>query len=97
MSLAVILSIGIILSIVFHFIGVYVNAQKTVWAAIILLWAAAISFATNEIKPKGYEYIKSIEGKYADTDRLIQEAKPTISLYEMLTIKKSVSQHKKNN
>jgi len=93
MSLSVIVIIGIVLSIVFHFLGVYAQAQKTVWVTIVLLWAAAISLATSEIKPKGYTYIQSIEGKYADTDKLIEEAKPTITLYEMLQIKKSVFEH----
>jgi len=93
MSLTVIIIIGIVLSIVFHFLGVWANATKFVWVAIILLWAGAISIATSEIKPKGYEYIKSIEGKYKDTDKLIKESLPKISIYEMILIKKSVLAH----
>ena len=93
MNLTLILLIGIVLSIAFHFIGIWANAKKFVWIAIALIWAAAISLATSEVKPKGYEYIKSIQGKYADTDKLIQQSLPKISLYEMILIKKSVLRH----
>jgi len=95
MSLSLILGVGVILSVVFHFIGVYADAKKTVWIVIALLWAGAISIATSEIKPKGYDYIKSIEGKYPDTDKLIKKAMPEVSIYELLEIKKSAFEHKK--
>ncbi len=93
MNLTIILTVAILLSIVFHFIGVYAQAKKTVWVTIVLLWAAAISIATSEIKPKGYEDLKKMEGKYADTDALIKEAMPEISVYEMILIKKSFMVH----
>ena len=93
MSLNIILFAGVMLSIGFHFIGVYANAQKTVWVMIVLMWAGAINIAMSEIKPKGYEDLKKIEGKYADTDALIQEAKPEISIYEMILIKNSFVKH----
>ena len=94
MSLTVILTVGIVLSVIFHFIGVYANAKKTVWVMLILMWAAAINFAMSEVSPKGYEYIKSIKGKYEATDRLIQQAEPEISVYEMLKIRKSFDEEK---
>ena len=93
MSLNIILAIGALLSIGFHFIGVYVNAKKTIWLMIVLMWAGSINIAISEIKPKGYEYLKKIEGKYADTDALIEEAKPEISIYEMILIKNSFVVH----
>jgi hypothetical protein len=96
MSLGIVLTVGVVLSIVFHFIGVYIEAKKFVWVAIVLIWAAAISLATSEVKPKGYEYIQKIKGTYADTDALIEESLPEISIYEMIKIKDSVLQHKKN-
>ncbi len=96
MSLPIILTVAIVLSIAFHFIGVYADAKKSVWFVLVLLWAAGFSIATSEVKPKAYEYIKSIEGKYPDTDRLIQESLPKISLYEMILIKKSILEHQKS-
>jgi len=93
MSLNIILFAGLMLSIGFHFIGVYANAQKTVWLMIVLMWAGAINIAMSEVKPKGYEDLKKIEGKYADTDALIEEARPEISIYEMILIKNSFVKH----
>ena len=93
MSLSIILFAGLILSVLFHFIGVYANAKKTVWFMIVLMWAGAINIAMSEIKPKGYEDIKKLQGKYADTDKLIQEAMPEVSIYEMITIKNSFVTH----
>lgn len=93
MSLNIILFAGFILSVIFHFIGVYANAKKIVWVAIVLMWAGSINIAMSEIKPKGYEDIKKIQGKYADTDRLIEEAMPEISIYEMIVIKNSFVLH----
>lgn len=89
MSLTIILVVGVILSIAFHFIGVYAKAKKTVWVVIALMWAGSISIATNEIKPKGYEDIKNMQGKYTDTDELIKQAGEEISIYEMIIIKNS--------
>jgi predicted nucleic-acid-binding protein len=94
MSLTIILVVGIILSIAFHFIGVYVNAKKIVWTVIVLMWAGSINIAMSEIKPKGYEEIKKMQGQFSDTDKLIKEAGDKVSVYEMLAIKKS---YVKNN
>jgi uncharacterized membrane protein len=97
MSLTVILSVAIVLSIIFHFVGVYAGAKKTVWLMIVLFWAAGINMAMSEIKPKGYKDIESMKGLYSDTDKLIEEAMPEVSIYEMLAIKKSynINKHKK--
>jgi uncharacterized membrane protein len=92
MSLAIILIVATFLSVAFHFVGVYANAKKTVWIMLVLMWAAAINLSMSEIKPKGYEDIKSMQGKYEEVDRLIENAKPEISIYEMLGIKKSFSE-----
>ena len=93
MSLNIILFAGLILSIGFHFIGVYANAQKTVWIMILLMWSGSINIAMSEVKPKAYEDIKKMEGKYADTDALIKESQPEISIYEMILIKNSFVKH----
>ena len=93
MSLSIIIIIALLLSIGFHFIGVYVNAQKTIWTMIVLMWAGSINIAMSEIKQKGYEDIKKLQGKYTDTDKLIEEAKPEISVYEMILIKNSFVIH----
>lgn len=89
MTLATILSIALLLSIIFHFVGVYAQAKRIVWVVIFLLWAAAISIATSEVKPKAYEDVKKMQGKYADTDKIIEDSKPEISIYEMILIKNS--------
>jgi len=89
MSLSIILIIGIILTIGFHFVGVYANAKKIVWFMIIFMWAASINIAMSEIKPKGYEDIKKMQGQFSDTDKLIEEAGDEISVYELVVIKKS--------
>ena len=89
MSLNIILIVGVILSIGFHFIGVYAGAKKTVWVAIALMWAGSISIAMSEVKPSAYEEIKKIQGQFTDTDKLIEEAGSNMSLYEFLVIKKS--------
>lgn len=89
MSLTVILIIGVLLSIAFHFIGVYANAKKTVWLMLVIMWAGSINIAMSEVKPSAYEEVKKIQGQYADTDKLIEEAGETMSLYEFLVIKKS--------
>ncbi|QOP43969.1 hypothetical protein FJR45_08410 [Sulfurimonas sediminis] len=93
MSLTFLLSIGIVLTIIFHFLGVYAGAKRIVWIAIILIWAAVISVATSEVKPKAYDDIKRMQGKYKDTDQLIDEAMPKVSVYEMIVIKNSYLKH----
>ena len=89
MSLTVILFVAILLSIGFHFIGVYAGAKKTVWFMLVLFWAGSINIATSEIKPTGYMDIKNMSGNNAQTDKLIKEAGENVSIYEMLGIKKS--------
>jgi len=89
MSLFVVLLVAIILSIGFHFIGVYAGARKTVWLMLFLLWAGTINIAMSEIKPKGYKDIEKMKGHFSDTDELIKEAGENVSVYEMLVIKQS--------
>ncbi len=93
MNLTIILIIAVILSIGFHFIGVYVNARKTIWLMIVLMWAGSFSIAMGEIKPKGYEDVESMKGKYADTDKLIEDSMPEISVYEIILIKSNFRVH----
>ena len=93
----ILLGIGILLTIVFHFIGVYTKSVKMVWIAIILVWAGAVSVATSEVKPKAYDEIKKMQGKYTDTDKLIQEAMPKVSLFELINIKNSYIKHEGRN
>lgn len=95
MNLIIVLISGTVLSIIFHFIGVYADAKKTVWTVIILLWAAGVSIAMSEIKPKGYAEIEKMKGINPQTDLLITQAQPKISIYEMLEIKKSFAENKK--
>ncbi|RLA73683.1 MAG: hypothetical protein DRG78_22125 [Epsilonproteobacteria bacterium] len=89
MSLWIILTIAVIVSIAFHFIGVYANAKKIVWIMLVIMWAGAISIATGNVKPSAYDEIAKIQGQYADTDALIEEAGDNMSLYQFLVIKKS--------
>lgn len=89
MNLSIVLVVGIVLSIAFHFIGVYAQAKKTVWVAIAIMWLGSINIAMSEIKPAGYEDIKKMKGQFEDTDKLIEEAGEEVSVYEMLKIKKS--------
>lgn len=89
MSLTIILIIGVLLSVGFHFIGIYVNAKKIIWLMIALMWAGSFSIGMGEVKPSAYEEIKKIHGQYADTDKLIEEAGANMSLYQFLVIKKS--------
>ncbi|MCK9472170.1 hypothetical protein [Sulfurimonas sp.] len=96
MSLTTILIAAILLSVAFHFVGVYAGAKKTVWLMLLIMWAATIGMAMSEIKPKGYKEIEKMQGQFADTDNLIEAAKPEISIYELITIKKSYSINKKN-
>jgi hypothetical protein len=85
--------VAVILSVAFHFVGVYAGAKKIVWIMLVIAWAGSINIAMSEIKPKGYEDLKKIEGKYADTDALLEEARPEISIYEMILIKNSFVIH----
>lgn len=96
MSLSTILITGVILSIIFHLAGVYTGAKKIVWIVIVLMWAGGISIATSEVKPKGYKDIEKMKGKYADTDKLIEEAMPKVTIYELIGIKKSFNTNKNN-
>lgn len=93
MNLTIILIIAVILSVIFHFIGVYAGAKKTVWLVIILMWGGSINVAMSEVKPQAYEDLKKIQGKYADTDELILDAGDEISVYEMILIKNSFITH----
>lgn len=95
MNLIIVLISGAVLSLIFHFIGAYADAKKTVWTVIILLWAAGTSIALSEIKPKGYTEIENMKGNNLLTDLLIIQAQPKISIYEMLEIKKSFAENKK--
>jgi hypothetical protein len=97
MSIVSILLLAILLSIVFHFIGIYSGAKKFVWIAIALMWIAGINLATSEIKKSGYKEIERMQGKYKQTDKLIKEAMPSISLYEMLSIKKNFDENERIN
>ncbi|MCF6340687.1 MAG: hypothetical protein L3J10_08080 [Sulfurimonas sp.] len=89
MGLTIVIISAIIVSLIFHFIGVYINAKKAIWSMLVFMWVITIGIAMNEIKPGGYKDIEKMKGQYADTDALIDEAMPKISLYEMLSIKKS--------
>jgi uncharacterized membrane protein len=87
MTLIIVLLSAIILSIAFHFVGIYAGAKKTVWIMIVLMWAAAINMAMSEVKPKGYAEIEKMKGQYKEVDILIENAMPKISIYELLEIK----------
>ena len=89
MTTTIVLIIGVLLSVGFHFIGVYAGAKKIVWIMIALMWAGSINIAMSEIKPSGYEEIEKMKGLFSDTDKVIQEAGEEISVYEMIGIKKS--------
>ena len=89
MTTTIVIIIGLLLSVGFHFIGVYSGAKKIVWIVIALMWAGSINIAMSEIKPSGYEEIEKIKGQFSDTDVVIQEAGEEISVYEMIGIKKS--------
>ena len=89
MTTTIVLIIAVLLSVGFHFIGVYAGAKKTVWIMIVLMWAGTINVAMSEIKPSGYEEIQKMKGQFADTDKIIEEAGEEISVYEMIGIKKS--------
>lgn len=94
MSLTIILSVAILVSVAFHFAGVYVGAKKTVWLMLLIMWAGTIGMAMSNIKPKGYKEIESMKGQFSETDKLIEEAMPEVTIYEMLVIKKSYNTNK---
>ena len=89
MSLIIVLIVAIILTVMFHFIGIYAGAKKIMWIMLVIMWAGSISIALQEIAPKGYEDLEKIKGKDAALDQLIAESLPEISIYEMLVIKKT--------
>jgi hypothetical protein len=89
MTTTIVLIIALILSVGFHFVGVYAGAKKIVWIMIALMWAGSINIAMSEIKPSGYEEIEKMKGQFSDTDAVIEEAGEEISVYEMIGIKKS--------
>ena len=93
MSLTILLTVGVILSIAFHFVGIYAGAKKTVWLMIVLMWAGSINIAMSEVKPKAYDDLKKMQGKYEDVDALVKESMPEISVYEMVLIKGAFVKH----
>ena len=97
MSLTVLVVIGLIVTLLLHFAGVYTKSVKIVWIAIVFLWAVAIGTFTNEIKPEGYKEIKAMQGKYKETDALIKQAGKKVSFYELMQIKRSYLVHKKED
>jgi uncharacterized membrane protein len=97
MTLFIVLLSALILSIAFHFVGVYADAKKTVWIMLVLMWAAAINLAMSEIKPQGYKEIIKMKGKYKDIDLMIEQSMPKISIYEMLEIKNKFNNMQSNS
>jgi len=89
MTTTIVIIIGLLLSVGFHFIGVYAGAKKIVWIMIALMWAGSINIAMSEITQSGYKEIEKMKGQFSDTDLVIQEAGEEISVYEMIGIKKS--------
>lgn len=89
MTTTLVLVVAVLLSIGFHFVGVYAGAKKIVWVMLVLMWAGTINIAMSEIKPSGYEEIQKMKGQFSDTDKIIEEAGEEISVYEMIGIKKS--------
>ncbi len=97
MTTTIVIAIALVLSIGFHFIGVYAGAKKIVWIVLAIMWAGSINIAMSEIKPNGYTEIEKMKGHFSDTDRLIQEAGEEISVYEMIGIKKSFIENESKN
>ncbi|NPA66021.1 MAG: hypothetical protein GXO11_03975 [Epsilonproteobacteria bacterium] len=95
MSITGLIIIGIIATLILHFIGIFTKSLKLVWIVIIFLWAFGIDVFVSEIKPKGYEEVKKMQGKYKDTDELIQQSGKKISFYELLEIKQSYLKHER--
>ena len=96
MSLTTIIIVALILSAIFQFIGYKAGATKTVALVIVLLWAGTINIAMSEAKPKAYKDIEKMKGHYKDTDALIEDAMPTISIYEAITITNSFKKNRLN-
>ncbi len=94
MNIYIVLTTAITLSVIFHFIGIYAGAKKTVWLVIFLLWVAAINIAMSEIKPSGYNFIEKIKGQYPQVDKEIEESLPEISVYEIISIRKAYKEAK---
>ncbi len=97
MNLTILLIIAVILTVIFHYIGVYANAKKTVWVMLALMWAGTISIAMQDVSEKGYTDIEEMRGQDAGLDALIDDSLPNISIYEMLVIKKYQLELKKKN
>jgi len=95
LSITGLIIIGIIATLILHFIGIFTKSLKLVWIVIIFLWAFGIDVFVSEIKPKGYEEVKKMQGKYKDTDELIQQSGKKISFYELLEIKQSYLKHER--
>ncbi len=95
MSVTLLVIIGLIVTLLLHFAGVYTKSVKIVWIAILFLWAVAIGTFTNEIKPEGYKEIKAMQGKYAETDALIKKAGEEVSFYELMQIKRNFLKNKR--
>ncbi|ABB45248.1 hypothetical protein Suden_1974 [Sulfurimonas denitrificans DSM 1251] len=97
MSLSIILIIAVLLSVAFHFVGVYTGSKKTIWLMLLIFWAGSFGLATSEVKPAGYKEIEKMKGAFSDTDKLIEESMPEVSIYEMVVIKKSYNVNKSKN
>ena len=94
MSVTALVVIGLIVTLLLHFAGIYTKSVQIVWVAIVFLWAVAIGTFTNEIKPEGYKEIKAMQGKYKETDALINQAGKKVSFYELLQIKRNFLKNK---
>lgn len=94
MSIAIGVITGIVLTIIFHFLGVYTKSTKIVWIVIVILWAFVLDVALSEIKEAGYKRIEKMKGKFPQTDALIKEAMPKVRVYEMFEIQKSFYMNK---
>lgn len=95
MSITGLIIIGIIATLILHFIGIFTKSLKLVWIVIIFLWAFGIDVFVSEIKPDGYKEIKKMQGKYKDTDELIKKSGKEVSFYELLEIKQSYLKHER--
>ena len=95
MSISVLVIIGVAVTLLLHFAGVYTKSLKIVWIAIVFLWAVVVGTFTNEIKPQGYKEIKAMQGKYEETDALIKKAGEKVSFYELMQIKQSYLKNKR--
>ena len=94
MSITIGIVTGIILTIIFHFLGIYTKSIKIVWIVIIILWAFVLNVALSEIKEVGYKKIEKMKGKFPQTDALIKDAMPKVKVYEMFEIQKSFYMNK---